>query len=91
MSILLAAMITLAQAKQEACTNVGELAAATMTARQRGIPMSKLYEINEGNPIGQVIVRDAYATPRFQSPEYVQRAVEDFRDAKFAMCLDMLK
>lgn len=70
------------------CPTLGELARNTMSARQAGVPMSKIMGIAQGNAIAERIARDAFQQPRFSSDEYQTKAKEDFQAKWESICYE---
>ena len=69
-----------------ACEGLGQLAEELMVARQMGIPMSRVMEVaeaawgDEDVALLHALVEQAYLIPRFETPEYQQRAIADYRN-----------
>jgi Flp pilus assembly protein TadD len=81
--------------KQDLCLkSIGPLAASVMTARQKGIDISRLFSSFENEnydpSIKQLlksIVMDAYSTPKYSSPAYQQNAITEFQNRVTLECL----
>lgn len=74
----------------EGCKSLEKLAGSVMSARQRGMAMSKMLEIvNEGesNDLVNAMVMDAWDKPRYSTEKHQQRAVSDYKDAAFGACM----
>lgn len=75
-----------AQSKeQDVCGAIGELAEGIMKAHQIGVPMSKIVE--GGNELVEAMAIDAYSRPRYSTERMQNRAVAEFRDAVYLMCI----
>ena len=72
----------------EKCKKIGAIAESIMKARQRGIPISKLMEVSEENAGGSLrpVILFAYERPRYNSEEYQQEEIEDFRNRIELQC-----
>ncbi len=76
------------------CKEMAGLAKSTMQLRQQGVPMVKLYELNEKLEDGpfkemmDLMVNQAYAEPRYSSDKYQQRAVTEFENEWFRACME---
>jgi len=75
---------------QDACTVFGELAASVMTARQNGVPLSRVLGVMEQegdtNDLLREIIMGAYEKMRFATPSNQQRAVDDYRNEVETTC-----
>lgn len=69
------------------CVSIQQVARATMSAYQAGVPKSQLLEI-ANSPTIYRIVFDATSRYRFLTEEFRQQAASDFGVEYFAMCLD---
>jgi len=76
-----------AEAEQATCKDVQDMANSIMGARQAGAPMSKLYEIADGNKLLEHMVIAAYEQPQYATDEYQQKAVKRFADKYFLSCI----
>ena len=76
--------------RMETCKAIEKLAESVMSARQRGMAMSKMLEIvNEGgsDDLVNAMVMSAWDKPRYSGERYQQRAVSDYKDAAFGACM----
>lgn len=92
----LAASVAAAQNQTQItlCTQVGTLAEVLMENRQNGVPMAQQMALApaDGSTASRMLhalVRDAYAVPRFSTPQNRRRAAEDFRDRATAICFSI--
>lgn len=89
--LLLALALTVAIPAQASsysyCVSIQQVARATMSAYQTGVPKSQLLEI-ANSPTTYRIVFDATSRYRFLTEEFRQQAATDFGVEYFAMCLD---
>ena len=67
------------------CENTGIIAAKIMEARQLGIPISKLLQV-ANDKTTEAMVYQAFDVSRFQTDEYQQRAIRDFREKWEVTC-----
>tara|TARA_R110002153_G_scaffold258122_2_gene417472 strand:- start:404 stop:700 length:297 start_codon:yes stop_codon:yes gene_type:complete len=74
----------------ERCMVVGDLATAIMQGRQLGTPIAKLIEIAEDNDFAIALVLLAYGQPRYSTPEYQQRAADEFGSDIVVACMSGL-
>lgn len=81
--------------KLEVCENISKLAETVMEKRQEGNSMAKMMQVGKGNPlveISQTMVISAFEEPGYNSPEYQNRAIRQFRDKWYLGCVkEMLK
>ena len=75
-----------------ACAAVARTAGTLMKARQAGVPIAKMLEPLSERSAGireamTEMVIAAYEKPRFNSPEFVQRSIEDFANDQHLACL----
>jgi hypothetical protein len=72
------------------CQYLGELAGATMGARQSGIPPSVLMVEPEGDfgTFNNAMVLEAFKAPRYSSEEMVEKAKQDFRSLIEIKCYE---
>jgi hypothetical protein len=82
---LLAASATTWANDPGSCENTGIIAAKIMEARQVGIPISKLLQAVEGKA-AEAMVHQAFDVSRFQTEEYQQKAIRDFREKWEVTC-----
>ena len=74
----------------EYCKMLELLARKHMTARQKGVPMVKLYEIAQNSAISKKMVIDAFKRPRYSTEEMQQGEIDDFANTYFAACLQAM-
>jgi len=72
------------------CNQVSAFAEEVMTARQSGVPMSRVIEILNDNSLNSIAI-DAYKKPRYQTDEYKQRAITEFGNKAVIECLMITK
>ena len=82
--ILLAALTA---ADHEICTSISNHAGQIMTARQNGVPMSKLIEVVNGDEMSIGMIRFSYSVPLYAGKKNKQREINKFRDEEHARCL----
>jgi hypothetical protein len=90
---LLAALSTTASAELTECKSHSYLAGEVMTSRQSGQQMATVIDIvkaEAGNSravqIAQLIVVDAYESPRFSTEKYKARAISEFKNKWYLWC-----
>lgn len=74
------------------CDAVAKSARTLMKARQAGVPLATVMKPLEGRSPGvreamTEMVIAAYDQPRFNSPEFVQRSIDDFANDQHLACL----
>ena len=83
---LLMALSVPAQAEPASCQQIAELAKSIMTARQKGVSMSKVMEIAGDNKLFKEMMVDAYETGRYIVESNQRRETADFRDKWYLAC-----
>ena len=86
---IIAAIVAIAPLTAQAesyCAQLGQLAYNVMSHRQAGTTMSELMGMVEGDKLAIALVRDAYNEPRFSTPEFKQKSMQDFRNDVEALC-----
>lgn len=73
------------------CESYSALATAIMGARQSGTSMRKAWEIADGNKLAEALVIGAYDLPRYQSTRYQKRAITEFANAVFSVCIKAVR
>jgi hypothetical protein len=76
----------LAQSAAETCPSLGELAESIMEARQSGASVSDMMAVAEGNEFVEGLVLTAFESPRYATPEFRIREIENFRNSIEALC-----
>lgn len=75
-------------ASMSMCVAIEELAENVMSARQAGVPASKIVELAEGIPVAEEMVRDSYREPRYSTPSVRNEAIREFANYWFMSCLN---
>lgn len=89
-AIILSATTAYAQdSEPHPCIAYGETASMVMEARQAGVPIGAMMEIDPDNPLFQAMIRDAYSTPRFSTDDYIQEAIQEFSTASTLFCFEV--
>jgi hypothetical protein len=90
---LLAALSTTASAELTGCKLHSYLAGEIMTSRQSGQQMATLIDIAKAEAdnsravqLAQLIVVDAYESPRFSTENYKARAISEFKNKWYLRC-----
>ena len=94
--IAAAILVSLAPAANASpvCNALSELAESVMQARQAGVDMSDMYQsASEGesekiNNIHRQLVRMAFSIPAYNTPEFKDREIRDFKNKAFATCVE---
>ena len=90
--LLLAALLTTTATADNLCTKIGELAKTVQGNRQAGVPAAKMIEIAENYgeqaKILELIVIDAYKSPRFDTDRYQQKEITEFHNKWLLGCLE---
>ena len=74
------------------CQGLEDAARPVMSARQAGVPLSKVLEVSESDKnsdvrkLTRLIALEAYGKPRFETEEYQARATADFADEIRLIC-----
>ena len=74
-----------AQISASQCSNLGEIAKNIMILRQNGVPISRLMSELDPELFGALILF-AYQQPRYSSPSFQSRAIEEFRNGMETAC-----
>ncbi|VVP25932.1 hypothetical protein PS876_04081 [Pseudomonas fluorescens] len=73
------------------CTSVSEMAGSIMKSRQNEVSMAKLMkataEDQATDALGAEVIKDAYSTSAFRTEENQKRAVSQFENKWFMICL----
>lgn len=76
------------------CDTSAQLARSVMAARQRGASLQEMMSIDLFNDqsahsgLAKQIAIAAYKQPRFSTPEYVDKAIQDFENDIYVTCLE---
>jgi len=72
----------------ETCKTIEGFAEEIMKARQAGVSASEAYEAVQDSPILTPMVRAAYKLSAYNTEEYQEQAVSEFKDDWFIICMD---
>lgn len=90
--ILLIAIALVAAASpalaDDKCESIDRLSEAIMQARQQGVPLRKSLSLASGVSIGKTITLDAYKQPRWSGEKARKRAVVDFQNKWYLLCVE---
>lgn len=83
----------------KACSLIAYTAKMVMTARQSGVPMSKMTEklgesfsdMPDLQNIMERLIVEAYEMPRFEAPDEQEKAIEDFMTRHYLICFKALR
>lgn len=70
------------------CDKIDRLSEAIMQARQQGVPLRKSLSLTSGISIAKTITLDAYKQPRWSGEEARKRAVVDFQNKWYLLCVE---
>lgn len=79
--------------QDEFCNTANSVAEIVMKQRQNGVAMADIYATTSdvkpqlAKDFIRAVIKDAYKKPRFNSPEYKQKAITDFKNEIFLSCL----
>jgi len=92
LAIVLSGMVVEAHAEGGVdCESISKLGATVMSARQAGVPMSKMLPLMKGNSVGEDMVIAAYETPKFSTKEYRVKAEMEFEDEWYLQCVKIAR
>jgi len=74
----------------EFCKQTEMYAEEIMKVRQSGVSASKAYSAAQNSKMLLSIVKAAYAKPAYDTPEYQEKAVSEFKDHYFTICYEEL-
>lgn len=77
-------------ANEKVCILMSQAAERIMARRQDGTPLSDVLNTVKDSALSafiKALAVHAYGTPRYHTPEYQQRAIDDFRDNILVTCL----
>lgn len=74
----------------EHCKSLSGLAESVMAHRQDGTSVVTLMELAD-LPVTRLLIEEAYKKPRYSSEQYQRRAVSDFRDEYYIICLKAME
>lgn len=70
------------------CKYQAVYAETTMQARQLPVPIVKMLEASSRDPLNQAIVIMAYRRPRLEGPVEQKKAITDFGNEVYLMCME---
>ncbi|GGW24093.1 hypothetical protein GCM10011452_09400 [Gemmobacter lanyuensis] len=81
----------------QTCKKVGQLAESIMNARQAGATPSKMIEVvitptmeEDAKSLIMKMITNAFDEPRYNSPKFITRSVQDFRSKAESECLSVV-
>lgn len=80
-----AACVQREDSRDTECTMVSSLARSVMKSRQDGANMAEMME--GANEVLRRLAVEAYSQPRYSSPEYIQKAIDDFSNDAYLACV----
>lgn len=97
--VLLACSLAFAASAQEPpkvdwqtkCESASRLAKTIMEGRLAGVSMSEMMSIAKEGGLSHTMIIEAYDSPRYQTPAMQRRAVEEFRDKWYLLCVKALR
>lgn len=76
----------------ERCSSQATVAANIMQARQNGVPITRILEINKEYPDAKSLLdffaMEAYKVPRYSTPENQQQSIVEFSNTIFMLCMN---
>lgn len=74
---------------KELCSSISRTAGTAMMARQNGASMAKLMEedLKGMQTLWEMMVEEAFQTPRFSTPSNRQRAEDDYANEWYLRCI----
>ena len=90
--LIVAALLTLStsaiaeEAKMVTCEEIERLSRAIMDARQAGVALVKVTEVMKGSALKPIVI-DAYTRPLWSVDENKERAVNEFANSIYLICL----
>lgn len=73
------------------CEKAGVLAKTIMEGRLAGVSMGKMMSLVRSGGLSEMMIIEAYDSPRYETPAVQQRAIEEFRDKWYATCVKALR
>lgn len=93
--LIVCALVAPTNAYAVSCEVLETLARSIMTARQDGVSMKSMVETaTEGNPNEgtvkgtKMMITDAFNTPRYNSFEYRDKAINEFANKYYRVCVE---
>ncbi len=85
-----------AQAEDNTCSDISELAEAIMTSRQYGMSAIKLVKIaeesfGEHDALAIEMIDAAFDEPRYTTEDFKQEAIEEFTSMYFLECYKIMR
>lgn len=76
------------------CKTLAEMAGSIMKNRQDEVPLAERMKVISGgepdlNELGAVIIKDAYSTSALRTDEDQKRAVSEFKEKWFSLCVNV--
>lgn len=87
--LVICALSSFGAVADDKCQNVADMAEVVMKAHQAGMAMGKAMEILNAGELGTVMIKDAYAKPRFRGADSKLDSVGRFRDEWHLACLNI--
>ena len=69
------------------CEEIEALASSIMTARQSGVPLKQVIAIADGQDYIKRVAMVAYGITNYSTDEYKTKAIEEFADEVYLICL----
>ena len=89
-TLLMTTTATLAEEGEDVCTSVSRIAGMIMENRQEGVPLVDMMRIAEDNQMLRILTLEAYNTPRYNSQEHKDLAIEDFTNGVALACYEQM-
>jgi hypothetical protein len=72
----------------EFCKVVEGFAEQVMLTRQAGVAASEAYSATQDNKLMSSMVKVAYKRPAYDTEQFRQQAVDEFKDEWFVLCME---
>lgn len=72
----------------DVCDQVDKLSGAIMEGRQAGVTLRKMITMADDVSFGKTITLDAYKQPRWSGEKARKRAVVDFQNKWYLLCIE---
>lgn len=69
------------------CKDIEGVAGLIMEMRQKGTPMSDMIKAANGDPLGKVLIIEAYDRPKYSTDQNKKDAVQRFKNIIFGTCI----
>lgn len=74
----------------ERCISIADLSEVIMDHRQVGTDITVMYT-DDVHPLSELLIKEAYSKPRYETEAYRQKAIKDFKNKWFLLCMEANK